>query len=100
MYLDLLKALYNEENKLNENDKNGFEKAIMIVEQQQKQKYYWKMYDYIFKNASEEELKEHYNWYKTSDKTDLLNTMFESYCDNYDIFELEQRIKDLESESD
>jgi len=97
MYLDLLKALYCEENKIDNTEKNGFRNAIIIVEQQQKQIYYWKMYDYVFKDASEEEIKEHYNWYKVSDKTDLLNTMFESYCDNYDIFELDERIKDLES---
>lgn len=125
MYLDLLKALYCEENKAKELEKkaqenylkkqdenslnymhqrieycNGLQKGIMIVEQQQKQIYYWKMYDYIMKNATDEEIKEHYKWYKVNNTTDLLNTMFESYCDNYDIFELEQRVKDLESESD
>ena len=125
MYLDLLNVLYCEGNKAKELEKkaqenylkkqdenslnymhqrieycNGLQKGIMIVEQQQKQIYYWKMYDYIMKNATDKEIKEHYKWYKVNNTTDLLNTMFESYCDNYDIFELEQRIKDLESESD
>lgn len=54
------------------------------------------MKQYIY-NASEEELKEHYNWYKVKegDKEDLLNIMFESYANSYDNEELLIRCKDL-----
>ena len=30
------------------------------------------------------------------DREDLLNVMFESYCDSYDNFELKERIKEFE----
>jgi hypothetical protein len=58
---------------------------------------YEKMKKYIFELASEEELKEHYDWYKVAigDKEDLLNTMFESYANSYDDKELLERCKDL-----
>lgn len=58
---------------------------------------YDKMKKYILEIASEEELKEHYEWYKieNENRIDLLNTMFESYCNNYDNEELEERINDL-----
>ena len=54
------------------------------------------MKQYIY-NASEEELKEHYNWYKVKegDREDLLNIMFESYANSYDNEELLIRCKDL-----
>ena len=57
---------------------------------------YEKMKKWIL-SESEEELKEHYKWYnvKEGDITDLLNTMFESYCNTYDDEELEKRINDL-----
>ena len=59
-------------------------------------KCYDMMKAYIY-NATEEELKEHYDWYKVAigDKEDLLNTMFESYANNYDDKELLERCKDL-----
>ena len=58
--------------------------------------FYEIMKNYIY-NADEKELKEHYNWYnvKIGDKEDLLNIMFESYCDTYNNEELEERFKDL-----
>ena len=54
------------------------------------------MKQYIY-NATEEELKEHYNWYKVKegDREDLLNIMFESYANSYDNEELLIRCKDL-----
>lgn len=67
------------------------EKEQIFIEKQ-----YQTMKDYIY-NASEEELEEHYNWYNVvkGDKEDLLNIMFESYCNSYDNKELEKRIADL-----
>lgn len=61
------------------------------------EKQYETMKKYIFELATEEELEEHYNWYKVKkgDKEDLLNIMFESYCNSYGNEELEEKIKDL-----
>lgn len=59
-------------------------------------KQYDKMATWINK-ASNEELKEHYEWYKVceGDKEDLLNTMYESYCDTFTREELEERCDNL-----
>jgi hypothetical protein len=57
---------------------------------------YEKMKEYIY-NTSDEELKRHNVWYKVDygDKVELVDTMFESYCNTYDDKELEKRINDL-----
>ena len=59
-------------------------------------KQYEKMKKWIF-STENYNLTEHYSWYEVEegDKEDLLNTMFESYCDTYDNEELEERINDL-----
>lgn len=60
-------------------------------------KQYEKMKKYIMEIATEEELKKHFKWYEVENENrdDLLNTMFESYCNTYDNKELEERINDL-----
>lgn len=54
------------------------------------------MFDYIH-NTKDEDLKVHYDWYKVEygDKTDLCNTMFESYCNSYDDKKLVEEINKL-----
>lgn len=52
------------------------------------------LYFYV-EHCWEEELKEHYNWYKVNNIEDLVDIMFESYLDNYEGKELEYRINDL-----
>lgn len=83
------------DNKVTENDiirienvKSDYERFI--------DKQYNKMKEWIYK-ATDEELEEHYKWYNVEkgDRTDLLNIMFESYCNSYDDKELEERINDL-----
>lgn len=68
------------------------EKEHIFYEEQ-----YNKMKKWILEIADEEELKEHFKWYKieNENRIDLLNTMFESYCNNYDNEELQERINDL-----
>lgn len=68
------------------------EKEHIFYEEQ-----YNKMKKWILEIADEEELKEHFKWYKieNENRIDLLNTMFESYCNNYDDEELKERINDL-----
>ena len=60
-------------------------------------KQYEKMKKYIMEIATGEELKGHFKWYgvENENRDDLLNTMFESYCNTYDNKELEERINDL-----
>lgn len=57
-------------------------------------KMYEKMKNYIY-NTSEEELKEHYDWYEVDNKEDLLNEMFESYINSYNDDVLEEKINKL-----
>ena len=52
------------------------------------------LYFYV-EHCWEEELKEHYNWYKVDNIEDLVDIMFESYLDSYNGKELEYRINDL-----
>ena len=49
-------------------------------------------------SATEEEIKEQLNWYKTDDIDRLFNIMYESYLNNYDGEELDDRIKLLREE--
>ena len=67
------------------------------LEQQFIDKQYNIMKNWVF-NVNEKELEEHYKYYnvKIGDKEDLLNIMFESYCNNYNNEELEERIKYFE----
>lgn len=60
---------------------------------------YNKMKKWVY-STPEKELKEHYKWYGVleGDKEDLLNIMWESYCDTYNYDELVERINDLEEE--
>ena len=46
-------------------------------------------------NATIEELKEQFEWYKVDTIYDLKNIMFESYLDNYNEEELKEKIKML-----
>lgn len=59
---------------------------------------YKKMKKYIYK-SSDKELKRHYEWYKVKnkDKKELLEVMFESYYETYNINELKQQILKLEA---
>ena len=84
-----------------ENGKNIYINIEIDKEQENKQnekieKAYNLMKKYI-SQSDEKELEEHYNWYNVDngDKEDLLNVMFESYCNSYDDDELEKRINDL-----
>lgn len=58
---------------------------------------YKKMKKYIYK-SSNEELKEHYDWYevKNRNKLELLEVMFESYYETYNINKLKEEILKLE----
>ena len=51
-------------------------------------------------DTDDEKLKELYNWYKVEyeDKTDLCNTMWESYVNSYDNKRLEEEIKKIVGE--
>lgn len=57
---------------------------------------YEKMKSYIY-NTNDEELKQHYDWYKVEygDKVELVDSMFESYCNSYDDEQLEKAINRL-----
>lgn len=59
---------------------------------------YKKMGKYIYK-SSDEELKRHYDWYqvKNGDKSELLEVMFESYYETYNIVKLKKEILKLEA---
>ena len=89
----ILKVFVEVPTKITRDQKRKIEALYDDVELKQ----YDKMKDYIMNIATEEELKEHFNWYKVNNenKIDLLNTMFESYCNNYNNKELEERINDL-----
>ena len=50
---------------------------------------------FFVENASKEELKEQFKWYKVNSKEELVDVMFESYLDNYSESELIERINDL-----
>ena len=71
---------------------NDIEKQKIKEENEFYDKQYEKFEKWIY-NASDKELEEHYNWYNVEkgDKEDLINTMFESYCDTYSGKELEER---------
>ena len=68
------------------------EKELLTEETIFYDKQYEKMKKWIY-SATEEELEEHYDWYNVEkeDKEDLLNTMYESYCDTFDKEDLEKR---------
>lgn len=59
---------------------------------------YKKMKKYIYK-SSEKELKRHYDWYQVENgnKLELLEVMFESYYETYNINELKKQILKLEA---
>lgn len=50
---------------------------------------------FFVENASKQELKEQFEWYNVNSKEELIDTMFESYLDNYADKELIERINDL-----
>lgn len=51
---------------------------------------------FFVENATKEELKQQFEWYKASDKEELIDFMFESYLENYyNESELIERINDL-----
>ena len=58
---------------------------------------YKKMKKYIYK-SSDEELKKHYDWYEVENgnKLELLEVMFESYYETYNIYKLKEEILKLE----
>lgn len=58
---------------------------------------YKKMKKYIYK-SSDEELKKHYDWYEVENgnKSELLEVMFESYYETYNIYKLKEEILKLE----
>ena len=60
------------------------EKELLTEETILYDKLYDKMKKWIY-NTTEKELEKHYDWYNVikGDKEDLLNTMYESYCDTY-----------------
>lgn len=54
---------------------------------------YKKMKKYIYK-SNDEELKRHYDWYEVENgnKSELLEVMFESYYETYNIDKLKQEL--------
>lgn len=86
------------------NGKINKDDIIRIEEGESNEEYfideqYEKMKQYIY-NTSDEELKQHYDWYKVDfgDKVELLDSMFESYCSSYDNERLEKEIDKLMEE--
>ena len=50
---------------------------------------------FFVENASKQELQEQFEWYKVNSKEELIDTMFESYLENYSDSELIEKINDL-----
>jgi hypothetical protein len=73
----------------NKNLDELFEKELRLEKELEK------AIDYCLLYASLDELKEHFEWYNADNLYHLKASMYESYLGNYDLDELEDRIKDL-----
>lgn len=73
----------------NKNLDELFEKELRLEKELKK------AIDYCLLYASLDELKEHFEWYNADNLYHLKTSMYESYLGNYELDELEDRIKDL-----